>query len=137
MVQNLYKNWLLVSKITWGIFRQLQTSSGKTKKLKLDGLLLSKKYIPSAKALYTKDLSNITFIYLRENSLNSFCHIWNHTSFFTTQLVYIFLAETLHTLDKSSPSKCKFSDLSLLALKFTKFRVSFLEARVSFSSNFA
>ena len=39
-------------------FGQLQTSSGKSKKLKLDGLLLSKKYIPSAKTLYTQDLSN-------------------------------------------------------------------------------
>ena len=47
---------------------QLQTSSGKSKKLKFDGLLLSKKYIPSAKTLYTEDLSNITFNYLCENS---------------------------------------------------------------------
>ena len=34
-------------------------------------------------------------------------------------------------------SKCKFSDLPLIALKFTKFLMSFLETRVSFSSNFA
>ena len=46
-----------VSKIT-GIYEQLQTSSGKSKKLKLFGLL-SKTYIPSAKTLYTVDLSNI------------------------------------------------------------------------------
>ena len=39
--------------------------------------------------------------------------------------------------DKSSTSKCKFSDLPLLALKFTKFLMLFLEPRVSFSSNFA
>ena len=38
---------------------------------------------------------------------------------------------------KSGTSKCKFSDLPLLALKFTKFFMSFLEPRVSFSSNFA
>ena len=31
----------------------------------------------------------------------------------------------------------QFSDLALLALKYTKFLVSFLEPRVSFSSNFA
>ena len=30
-----------------------------------------KKNIPSAKTLYTDDLSNITFNYLRENSPNS------------------------------------------------------------------
>ena len=49
----------------------------------------------------------------------------------------LFLAETLYAIDKSSTSKCKFSDLPLLALKFTKFLMSFLEPRVSFSSNFA
>ena len=54
-------------------FGQLLTSSGKSKKLKFDGLLLSKKYIPSAKT-YTEDLSNITFKYLCENSPNSLCH---------------------------------------------------------------
>ena len=39
-------------------FEQLQTSIGKSKKLKHDEIL-SKKYIPSAKTLYTEDLSNI------------------------------------------------------------------------------
>ena len=48
-----------------------------------------------------------------------------------------FLAETLHAIDKSITSKCKFSDLTLLALKFTKYPMSFLEPRVNFSSNFA
>ena len=56
-------------------FGQLQASSGKSKKLKFDGLLLSKKYIPLAKTLHTEDLSNITFDYLRENSSNYLCHI--------------------------------------------------------------
>ena len=55
-------------------FRQLQTSSGKSKKLILDGLLLSKKYIPAAKTLCTEDLSNITFNYLSGNSPNSSYH---------------------------------------------------------------
>ena len=41
-----------------------------------------------------------------------------------------------YTFDKSSTSKCKFSDLPLLALKFTKFIMLFLEQIVSFSSNF-
>ena len=36
-------------------FGQLQTSSEKSKKLKFDGLLLSRRYIPSAKTLYTED----------------------------------------------------------------------------------
>ena len=38
---------------------------------------------------------------------------------------------------QSSTWKCKFSNLLLLALKFTKFVISFLKPRASFSSNFA
>ena len=52
-------------------------------------------------------------------------------------ILLYFLAETLYGIDKSGTSKCKFSDLPLLALKFTKFFVPFMEPRVSFSSNFA
>ena len=40
-------------------------------------------------------------------------------------------------MNKSSTSKCKFSDLPLLAFKFTKFVISFLKPRACFSSNFA
>ena len=71
---------------------------------------------PSAKILYAEDLLNINFNYLCENSPNYLCHFWNHKSFFTTQLLCIFLAQTLHTFYKSSPSKCKFSDFPLLRL---------------------
>ena len=53
-IQKVYKSWF--QKLQE--FEQIQTSSGKSKKLKFDGLL-SKKYIPSAKTLYTVDLSNI------------------------------------------------------------------------------
>ena len=70
-------------------FGQLQTSSGKSIKMKLTGLLLSKNYIPSAKTLYTDDdLSNIT---LCENSPNYLCQFWSHKSFFTTPLLCIFM----------------------------------------------
>ena len=100
------------------------------------GLLLSKKYIPSAKILYTEDVSNITFNYLCENSSNSLCHFWNYKSFLTTQPLCITLAQTLHTFHKSSPSKCIFSDYPLLALKFTKFLMSFFKQKVSFFSKF-
>ena len=55
-------------------FGQLQKSSGKSKKLIFDRLLLSKKYIPLPKALYTEDLSNITFNYLCLDSPNYLCH---------------------------------------------------------------
>ena len=123
MVQNIYKSWLLVSQITRGTWRPTD-KQWKVQKFKFDGLL-SKTYSPSAKTLNTEDLSNITFNYLCENSPNYLCHFWNHKSFFTTQLLCIFLAQTLHTFYKSSPSKCKFSDLPLLGLKFTEFLMSF------------
>ena len=45
----------------------------KLEKVKFNGLNMSKKYVPSAKALYTEDLSNITLNYC-ENSPNSLCH---------------------------------------------------------------
>ena len=67
-----------------------------------------KKFIPSAKTLYKEGLSNITTNYLCKNAPHSLCHFWNHMSFFTTQLVYIILAQTLHTFDKNIPSECRF-----------------------------
>ena len=113
------------------------TSSGKSKKLKFDGPLMSKKYIPSGKTLYAEDLSNITSNYLCQNTPNYLSHFWNHIWFFTTQLLCIFLAQTLHTLcNKSIPSKCKFSSFPLLVLKFTKFLMSFFKWKVSFSTKF-
>ena len=69
--QKVYKSWF--QKLHK--FEQLQISTGKSGKLKLVGLL-SKKHIPSAKALYTVDLSNIIyhFNYLCEESPNYLCH---------------------------------------------------------------
>ena len=61
-----------------------------------------KSYIPSAKTLYAVDLSNITFNYLCVDSPNYLCHFWNHKSFFATQPLCIFLAQTLHTFYKSA-----------------------------------
>ena len=67
-------------------FRQAVESPRSWKKF--DGVLLSKKYIPSAKTLYAGDLT--TFNYLCGNSPNFLCHFWNHKSFFTAQLLCIF-----------------------------------------------
>ena len=65
----------------------------------------------------------------------------NFTSFFSvmTQCYNssVLFGSNVYTFDKSSTSKFKLSDLPLLALKFTKFLMSFLEPRFSFSSNFA
>ena len=94
------------------------------------GLLLSKKYILSAK-VYIDDLSHITFKHLFKSSPSSSCNIWNHKSFFTAQLLCIFLAQTLHTFYKISTSKWKFLDFPLLALKFMKFLMSFFKEKLS------
>ena len=101
------------------IFRQ---AVGSSKRWNLMGFC-PKKCIPSAKV----DSSNITFNYLCVDSPNYLYHFWNHKAFFTTQLLCMRLAHTLHTFHKSSPSKCKFSDFPLLRLKFTKFITSFFK----------
>ena len=62
--------------------------------------------------------------------------IFETISHFSRQLVYIILAQKLHTFDKNIPSKCKFSDFSLLKLKFIKFLMLFFKQKVSFSLNF-
>ena len=98
----------------------------------LPRLLLSKKHIPSAKTLYTEDLSNITFSYLCENSPNSLCHFYSHKSFFTTQLACVILAQTLHTFDKNISSKCKFSDFPLLEFWVKIHQISHVIAKNEF-----
>ena len=64
------------------------------------------------------------------------CDFGNHKPFFTTQLLFNFLVQTLHTLYKNTPLKCKFSNFPLLALKFTKFLRVFFKQKVSFASKF-
>ena len=63
--------------------------------------------------------------------------VWIFFQWHERQFFCAFLAESLYAIDKSSTPKCKFSDLPLLAFKFTKLLMSFLEPRVSFSSKFA
>ena len=100
-----------------GEFGQLQTISGKSKKLKFDGLLLSKKYISSAKSLYLEDLCNITFNCLCENPPNLLRHFWNHKSFFTTQLFCIFSSNITYFWQKQ-PIKVQIFRLSTACVKF-------------------
>ena len=69
MMQNLCKNWLLVSKIKCGIWITSDKQS-KVQKAEIQWATFVQKYIPSAKILYGEDLSNITFNYLCENSPN-------------------------------------------------------------------
>ena len=71
-------------------FEQLQRSSGKSRKLKFDGILSKKNLI-----LFAKTLSNITFNYLRVESPNYLCHFWNHKSFSTAKLLCIFISSNI------------------------------------------
>ena len=95
---------------------------------------LCQKCIPSTKT-YTEDLSNITFNYFCENSPNSLSHFWNHRSFLMTQLLCIFLAQILHILDKSSPSKCNFQTFCSSRYNSPN-STSCFKWKVSFSSKF-
>ena len=79
-------------------------------------------------------LLSTTFVKIHQITYVIFETIYK--SFFTTQFLCIFFAQTLHTFYKSSPSKCKFSDFPLLGLKFTSFLMSFFKQKVSFSSKF-
>ena len=85
-------------------FRQAESP----KSWNLGGKFLSKNYILSAKTLYTEDFSNITFNYLPENSPIFLCHFWKHKSFFTTPLIWFFLAQTLHTFYKVAHKRASF-----------------------------
>ena len=118
MVQSFYKNWLLVSKIKnlMGYFCPKNT------------FLQLEHYIPK---IYLTLLST-TCVKIHQITYVIFETIYK--SFFTTQFLCIFLAQTLHTFYKSIPSKCKFSDFPLLGLKFTKFLMPFFKQKVSFSS---
>ena len=93
-------------------------------------------FCPKNTFLQLKHIQRIYTILL-STSCVKMCHFRNRMLLFMTQPLYIFLAQTLDTFYKSSLSKWKFSGLRLLALKFTKFLMSFLKPRVSFSSNFA
>ena len=81
------------------------------------GYFCPKKYITSPKT-YTKDLSNINFNYLCENSPNVYV-MFATISYFLRHITFVFLAQTLHTFYNSVPSKCKFSDFPALTLRFT------------------
>ena len=66
-----------------------------------------------------------------------FFKVWVFLHSLEKKFFCIFLGDTLHSINKSSTSKCKFSELLLLALKLTKFLMSFLKPQISFFSNFS
>ena len=128
MVKSLCKSWLVTSGFknhmrNLNNFRQAAESP---KSWNLTGFCPKNTFL-ELKPIYTEDLSNITFNYFCEDSPNYLCHFWNHKSFLTTQLLCIFLAQTLNTFCKRSPSNCTFSDFPLLRLNFIKLFMSFFK----------
>ena len=130
MVQNLYKNWLLVSKIIWGIWITSNWQAVESSKswnsvgytCRKNTFLQLKHYI---QRMYLTLLSTtvkthqISYVIFETKS-----HFSRHN------LSLFFLAQKLHNFDISIPSKCKFSDFP----KFTKLFMSFFKQKVSFSS---
>ena len=104
----------LVSKIE-GIWTT-SDKQWKVQKVETWWTFVPKKYIPSVKTLYTVDLSKITFNYLCVDLPNYLCHFWNHKSFFTTQLLCIFISNITYFLQKY-PIKVQIFRLSTARVK--------------------
>ena len=123
MVQILYKNWLLVPKITWGIWDNFRQAVESPKRWNLmvyfcpKNTFLQLNHYEQRVYLISSVISETTSHFSRHNSS-------------------VFLVQRLHTFYKRSLPKCKFSDFPLLGLKFTKFLMSFFKQKVSFSSKF-
>ena len=136
MVQSFYKNWLLVLKTTWGIWTTSH-NQWKVQSWNLMGCFCPKNTFLQLEHDIPKiylTLLSTTCAKIHQITYVIFGTIYK--SFFTTQLLCTFLAQTLHTFYKSCPSKCKFSDFPLLESKFTNFLMSFFKQQVSFSSKF-
>ena len=65
----------------------------------------------------------LTLLSTTYGKIHQITHVIFATTYksFFTQFLCRFLAQTVHTFYKSSPSKCKFSDLPLLRFEFIKF----------------
>ena len=132
MIQNGAK---FIQKLTPGFknhmrnFGQLQTTNEKSKKQKLGGLLLTKKYIPSVKTLYTEDL---TFNYLCEDIQNYLCHyiIFHNTTtlqLFSSNTPYFVLSTKVAQIFRLSITWVKIHQIlmSFLSQIFLKVWISF------------
>ena len=103
-------------------------------------LLQLKKYMISRKVAHQVQIFRLSAARVKVQQISDVIFHTKNQLFFNVWISFqchersfcTFSAETLYAIDKSSTSKCKFSDLPLLRLKFTKFLMSFLESRVSF-----
>ena len=136
MVQNVYRNWLLVSKISLEIW----TISGKQWKVQKSWNLMGY-FRPKSTFLQLKHYiqrMHLTLLSTTRMKVQKISYVIFETMshFSRHNFSVFFLAQSLHTFEKSSPSKWKFSDFSLLALKCTRFRMPFFKLKLSFSSKF-
>ena len=130
MVQGLYKNWLLVSRITWVTWTTWE------KQWKVKSWNSMSYFSPKNTFLQLKHYIQRIYVTL----LSTTCAKIHQTTYVIYETISPFSrhnsSQTLHTFYKSSPSKCNFSGFPLLALKFTKFVMSFFKLKVRFSSKF-
>ena len=92
--------------------------------MKFNGLHLSKKYIPSAKTLYSEDLSNITFNYLRENSPNSYV-IFETISHFSRDNSSVYFSSDITYFWQKYPIKMQIFRFSTTRMKINQIPCDF------------
>ena len=88
----------LISKIT--VIWTTSDKQWKVQKVEIWWAFVKKKNIPSAKTLYTVDLSNITFNYLCADSPNYLCYFGNHNIFHNINPLYLFSSNITYFLQK-------------------------------------
>ena len=79
MLQNLKKNWLVNSKLTWGIWRILRILAWAPKNLKnlhFNGLLLNKVDNVWAKKIYTQALENLKKLHFNRLLFKKVYNVW-------------------------------------------------------------
>ena len=108
MGQNLYKNWLLVSKIICGIWKT-SDKQWKAQKIEIQWTFLQLKHI---QRIYLTLLSTTM-------KIHQIPYVIFETINHDTTCQYFFSSK-LHTFDRNIPSRCTFSDFPLLELKSTK-----------------
>ena len=137
IVQSFYKNWLLVLKITWGIW----TTSHRQWKIQswnLMGYVCPKSTFLQLEHYILKiylTLLSTTCMKILQTTCVIFETIYIYKSFFTTQLLSIFLLKHYILSTKVAHQSANFH-FPLLGLRLTNFVMSFFKQKASFSSKF-
>ena len=130
MVQSLWKNWLLVSKITWGI----STTSDKQWKVQWTTFVQKILFL---QLNHIEDLSNITFNYLCENSPNSLCHYETIIHFSGHNSSVLFFCSNITYFLQKQHTEVQMLWLATARIKIRKIPHVIFQQKLRFSSNFA